>query len=249
LRMPVAGGLAYLAAFVLAELIGAFVVQLGVVLHCVLVAALVLHFLLSRGSRLRPLLPALAAASLLRLLSLGVPWANVALPVRVALVGAPLLLATILVLRLQRFPAARLGAGSKGWWWQGLIALAGLPLSVLAFLVVQPERLAPGGGPWALLAFAVFLTIFGGCTEELLFRGALQEAAAGIFGRTAPWVSSVAFAAAYLGARSAQVVGVVGAIGLFFGLCADRTRSVAGVALAHSLVNVGVFLVWPSVLP
>jgi uncharacterized protein len=245
--MPVTGALAYLAAFVLAELIGAFVVQLGVVLHCVLVAVLVLHFLLGRGRRLRPLLPALAAASLLRLLSLGVPWANVVLPVRVALVGAPLLLATILVLRLQRFPPARLGAGSKSWWWQGLIALAGLPLSLLAFLVVQPERLAPGG-PWVLLAFAVFLTIFGGCTEELLFRGALQEAAAGIFGRTAPWVSAMAFASAYLGARSVQVVGVAGAIGLFFGLCADRTRSIAGVALAHSLVNVGVFLVWPSVL-
>lgn len=245
---PVMGGLAYLAAFVLAELIGAFLVQLGVVLHCVIVAVLVLHFVLAPGSQLRRLLPALAAASLLRLLSLGVPWADVALPVRVALVGAPLLLATILVLRVQHFPPTRLGPGSMGWWWQGLIGLAGLPLSLLSFMVVQPERLAPAAGPWALIAFAVFLVVFGGCTEELLFRGALQEAAAGVFGRGALWVSTVAFGSAYLGARSVEIVGVVGAVGLFFGFCADRTKSLAGVALAHSLINIGVFLVWPIVL-
>lgn len=242
------GGLVYLAAFALTELIGTFLVQVGVVLHCVLVAILVHHFLLRPTSSLRPLLPALAAASLLRLLSLGVPWANVALPVRCALVGAPLLLATILVLRLQRFPRARLGSGSRGWWWQGLIALVGLPLSLLAFTVIRPERLPSGSGPWALLVFAAFLTIFGGCTEELLFRGALQEAAARLFGRSAPWVSTTAFAAVYLGARSVQILTVVGAIGLFFGFCVDRTKSLAGVALAHSLINVGVFLIWPVVL-
>jgi membrane protease YdiL (CAAX protease family) len=36
------------------------------------------------------------------------------------------------------------------------------------------------------------------------------------------------------------------AIGAFFGWCYERTGSILGSAVAHSLISIGVFVVWPS---
>jgi membrane protease YdiL (CAAX protease family) len=244
--------LAYVAAFVLAELVGIHQPMVGGLCEAFLLVILVNHYALIERDRRQPLLLALAVVCLYRLLALTPLASNDALS-RVVVVGAPVLLATILALRLVRVPlvagarAGRPGAGGA----QFLIALTGLPLSWAAYKIFKPTVAFTFSGPGRastgeVVLAVVVLAVFSGLAEELLFRGLVHGAARLTFGPTALYVSAIIFGAAYLGTGSVAIVAFVVAVGAFFGWCYERTDSVAGVALAHALISVGVFVVWPS---
>jgi len=36
------------------------------------------------------------------------------------------------------------------------------------------------------------------------------------------------------------------AVGAFFGWCNEKTGSIVGTSLAHAMISVGVFVVWPT---
>jgi membrane protease YdiL (CAAX protease family) len=244
----------YVIAFVGAELVGLRHPLLGALCESVLLVALVNQYAFTDQGRRQPLLLALAVVCLYRLLALtpihGNPIVN-----RLVIVGAPVLLGTILALRhfrsnqvLYRRSARAAGGRSA----QFLIAVSGAPLSWAAYKLFKPTVTITYRGPGhasgseVLLAIAA-LAVFSGVLEELLFRGLVHAAARTSFGPSALYVSAAVFGAAYLGTGSAVIVAFVVAVGAFFGWCYEVTESVAGVALAHAIIAIGVFVVWPSV--
>lgn len=238
---------AYILAIAAAEAVGVFTnLTIGIFIHMVLIILLSAHYAWQEQAHYRRILPVLLLAPLLRILSLVMPVQQLPQIYWFVLVGIPLLIAAVLAARLLGFSPARLGLHHYARPAQILIALTGLPLGMAAFNILRPEPLI-GELDWlAILAGAAILVIFTGFTEELIFRGLLQQVTSEIFGGWAGVLfSSVLFMAMYVGSLSWAYVAFTGLVGLFFGFCVHKTGSIWGVALAHSLMSIGLLIVWP----
>jgi uncharacterized protein len=236
----------YIAAVAIAEALGVF---LGAVpsaaSHAVLILVLLGHSILMDRAPSRHILLVLALAPLLRLLSLTIPIKEVPQIYWYAMIGTPVLVAVAATARHLDLPWSRLGLHRAPWPPQILIACSGLPLSLAAFLILQPKPLAPQPGWYGIVIGSIILLIFAGFTEEILFRGLLQQVITEIFGRAGLVYSSTLFAIMYIGSLSLRYVLFIGLLGLFFSWCVSRTGSIWGVVLAHSFINIGMAFLWP----
>jgi CAAX protease family protein len=248
-RGAAATALAYAAAIVAAEaLLAAFGPVPSVFAHALVLIALVNHWAFARTPGAPAALLVLALLPLLRILSVTMALDGLETLYQYALVGAPLLVAVVFVASIVR--AAAVSERLRTWSWrrEGPVALSGLPLGGIAFLLLGPnapvERVT-----WAnLLAGSLILLIFTGVLEELLFRGLLQTSLVELFGRGGILLTALLYAAAYLGTRSPLAIAFAAVLGVLFGWTVERTGSLLGVALAHGLLNVGALLVWPTLV-
>lgn len=239
----------YIVAIAGVELVGTFVSPFASIwLHGGLILLLLGHYLAREKAPYRRVLPVLMLAPLLRILSLVMPVRPIPQIYWYALVGAPLLLAGILVVRLLDLPKAGLGLQLSSPFAQGLIALSGVPLGIAAFWILEPRPIVPVSNWGMVLIASAILAVFSGFAEEFIFRGLLQQVAGEAFGgRVAVLCSTIVFAAMYVGSLSLIYLAFIGLVGLFFGYCAHKTRSIWGVTLAHSVMNILLIVVWPAV--
>ena len=253
LGTPATVELCYVAAFIAVELLGLIDPLITALGQAILVAALVNHYILTERDHRQPLLLALAVVCLYRLLAF-TPLPTIDFTNHLVLVGAPMLLATVLALRHLHGPGVRaVGEALRPnkLHWQLPVAISGVPLSYVAYQLLKPGFVVTFSGAGqhhaaAVAGVVIALVVFSGFGEELLFRVLLHGEARTSFGPAALYVSSAVFGAAYIGTRSIPFVLLVVAIGAFFGWCYERTGSILGATVAHSLISVGVFVVWPS---
>jgi membrane protease YdiL (CAAX protease family) len=238
----------WVVAFAVAEGVAIGIgAPMGALAHGALLLTLVQVYLF--GHEARSIAACLAVASLSRILVVAMPPGDGSLLLRIAGPGVPFTVAALLLLRLPDFDRRALGLWpSPGWRPQVLVALVGVPLSALMFLVERPLVFMPSGSPLALGLTGLALVVCAALPEELLFRGFLVPAARDVFGRAGPLVAGAIFTVAYAGTLAPLFLLVVALTGLFFGWWYERTGSVLGVIIAHAVVNVGVFLVWPGVI-
>lgn len=252
---PAPTAIAYLAAFVVVELIARSSPLAGAICESVLMLVCINHFALTEREGRHPLLLGLGVVCLYRITALTPIHSNNPVVAHTIFAGIPALLATALALRLYRAPGMlgiRLSRHAGGGAAQYLIAVSGIPLSYIAYRLFRPAHtiVFTGAHPASssvILGGIVALAIFSGLLEELLFRGLVHEGARSTLGPSGLYVSSAIFGAAYLGTGSLVIVVFVVAVGAFFGWCYERTESVIGVALAHAIISIGVFMVWPSI--
>jgi membrane protease YdiL (CAAX protease family) len=220
-------------------------VAAGIVCDAVLLGLLWTHYVLASHGGVRSLVPAqplprallaLALLPLLRILSVTMP-VNVLPQISwYALIGVPLLLGAVLTARVLDLSASRVGLRGQGWWpGQALIALSGLPLAVIALALLKAEPLIARTDVGPVLVDALILLIFVGFTEELVFRGVLQQVAVDVFGRAGLLWSSALFAFMHLGSLAPSYVLFMLLVGLFFAWCVERTGALWGVAAAHGV--------------
>ncbi len=244
--LPIA---AYLIAIAVAELVGVFIgVVPSLMGHAILIIVLLGQYALQSQVPYRRILPVLALASLLRILSFSMPVNQVPQIYWYAMIGIPFLVAVALTARLLDFSwiqhGLRLPSRSAQVW----VALSGLPLSIVAYFILRPKPLI-AGAHWGDIAIAVvILVLFTGLSEEVFFRGMLLGTATELSGqRNGMLYSSALFAIMYIGSLSLSFVLFAGIVGVFFSWCVSRTGSIWGVVLAHAAISIGMLLVWPVV--
>ena len=190
----------------------------------------------------------LTLVPLLRVLSVTMPLPELRQPYWYALDGVPLLVAAAMVARAAGISRSAIGLGRPtSWVYQVLIAVTGIPLGVAAYLILRPPSEGARAGWPDLLLYGAMLLVFSGFTEEIVFRGVVQRALQEAFGSVAVLWSSATFAIMYIGSLSATFVLFIGCVGLIFGWLARKTGSIWGVGLAHGILSVGMFLVWPGI--
>jgi uncharacterized protein len=203
------------------------------------------------------ILPVLALVPLLRIVSLTTPVPDLAPIQWYTATGAPILLALALTMRflgrdrvreMTSSTASRMALAALWSPVQGAIALSGVPLGLVAYLLLRPEPLEPHPGPTFFVVGALILVVFTGLTEELLFRGFLQSVFVELFGELGVVVAAILAGTMYLGTRSVPFAVFAALVGLGFGVLVRQTGSLAGVILAHGLISVELFLVWPYIL-
>lgn len=255
-----AAGIAYLAAVVASEATVAFVgAAYGVLCHAVVLIALLAFTVLEPEPLGSPadaeaapqaldVLPVLALVPLLRIVSLTMPLPALPELYWYGITGATLLLALALT---GRFFSAEWSRETFAAGWsraQALVGLSGLPLGLLAYVVLRPEPLYPHLTPQLLAVGCLVLFLFNALTEELLFRGVLQRVLIDLFGKAGVVAAAGLFVVTYVGTRSAPYVVLIALVGLAFGRWVQVSGSLAGVVVAHALLSIGLVLVWPYVL-
>jgi len=193
---------------------------------------------------------ALTLAPLIRILSLSLPLAVFPLVYWYAVVSFPLLAGAAAVTILNGYRRRELGLtwGGGRPFLQPLIGLAGFPLGLVEYFILRPQPLAPAPDMAVIWLPALILLVCTGFTEEFIFRGIMQKAAADLLGRKTALVL-VSFIFAVLHITHLSVVDVVFVFGVaaFFSAIVYRTGSLVGVTIAHGLTNITMYLFWPFV--
>ncbi len=237
----------YLLALTVAEVLTAMIeARIGLVLHSILLATLLIHTALAWGRPNYRLLLSLTFAPLIRLLSLSMPLAGFSRIYWYLIVSVPLFVAFMMALRILGFSRMEMGLNLKALPLQILVALTGLSLGYIEYRILQPDPLASSLAWKELWGPALILLICTGFIEELIFRGMMQQAVTRVLG-TAWGIVYVAalFAVLHVGYQSLSDVVFVFVVALFFGLVKARTGSIVGVTLAHGMTNILLFLTLP----
>ena len=187
---------------------------------------------------------------LTRTLSLGVPLVELPQIYSYVALSLPLFIAIMLIIWQESWSREELGFTFNHLPLQIMTALSGLGLGWLQYQLLQPEPLVSELTWQTTLLPAIVLMVSTGYLEELMFRGLLQNAAMPILGH---WASlffvSALFAVLNISLLSLPSILLIFGIGLIFGLVVAHSRSIVGVTLAHGIMNITLFMMWPYWLP
>ncbi len=240
--------LIYLAAIAGAEATTALVDPMwGVTLHFVILFSLVLHSALVGKHPLHRLLLALGLAPLIRILSLSMSLAQFSQIYWYALISIPLLAGIFAVIRVLNLRPREIGLTLGQVPFQGLVALTGVGLGLVAYLILKPAPLVTALGWPESIVPVLILLVATGLVEELAFRGVMQRTAEEVLGSWGWVYIAVLYSVLNIGHLSAGHSLFVLSVALFFGWTVKRTGSILGVSLCHGLINVGLYLIFPFV--
>jgi membrane protease YdiL (CAAX protease family) len=130
-----------------------------------------------------------------------------------------------------------------------VVAAAGIPASLVAYLALRPALFAGTDIVTALAAIAG-LVVGAAVVEELLFRGILQAAAIDVFGdarRGVVYAASIS-TLLYLGVGSSLYLALMLGLSLMWGFAVARGASLVSTTTSHAALLVGAGVVWPLLL-
>jgi hypothetical protein len=240
----------YLAAIIATEVIIAFVsIHFGLAGEALILFALINQYTFASqpDERVRHTFVVLALIPLARLASLTLPQATLSMVYWEALILLPILLGIAFTSELVDPKWLKLAGGRRPLWIQGLVAVTGIPAGLgLAQSGLEGE--IDGGSSGRSIVPAVVVLFTSGVTVEIMFRGLVQSALSGVFGRLGIGLTTAVFASLFLGTGSTAHVALAAALGVGYGMIVAQTGSVVGVSIAHGVLNVGWIVVWPRLL-
>jgi len=241
----------YLTFIILAEVITSFVDPIfGLVLHSIIMISLLILSSLKFGENpSSKFFLILSLAPLIRIISLSVPLTHFPRYTWYIVVNIPVLVAVLAMMRVQGIGFKDAGIKFSKPLVQTVIALTGIPLGFIDYLILKPESIAQGLPFWNLTLLAIGLGLTTGFVEELVFRGLMQPSAVEVFGERLGLIGVAAvFAALHIGWLSMIDLAFVFSIGLFYGFATLKTGNIVGVSLSHGITNIVLFLVAPSIM-
>lgn len=238
--------LIYLGLITLAEAITTLIEpRVGIGLHGLVLVALILHAALIGKHVPGHFLLTLSLVPLIRLLSLAMPLRLFPQVYWYVIIGIPLFVAIYFTARIGNINRKMMGLTGKMLPLQVLIGLTGIWMGYLEYYILRPPALIPELRLGLIWLPALILLIFTGLLEELIFRGLLQYSSERFLGRYSIIYTSLVFTVLHLGYRSLLDLVFVFGVALFFAWVARQSGSIWGVTLAHGLINISLFLVYP----
>lgn len=210
-----------------------------ILLATLVVSALEDHYQESR------LLLSLSLVPMVRIISLSMPLAGMEQIWWFPIMYLPLFLASLVLMYMLGLGFGDVGLTIKPSPASIAIALSGIGLGFLEYLILKPEPLVSELTWQSGLLAGLILFLTTGLVEELIFRGVLQKTALEHFGSNGIIYTSLIFAVLHLGFLSAADVIFVFFAGLYFAWAAMKTGSLAGVILAHGATNTVLFIIAP----
>lgn len=241
--------LSYLAVISIAEFLTVFSnARAGMIFHAFILVALILHSTLLASRPIHKVLLALALAPLIRVISLSLPLEGFQQMYWYLLIGLCLAGSIMLVINRLGLNLREIGLTLRGWPLQISIAVIGLPLGVMEYLILRPDVLVSRTSVDQILLAGLILMIFTGFLEEVIFRGVLQKTSSELLGNWGIVYISAIFAVLHLGHLSVVDVLFVFLVALLLAYLVKRTGSLLGASLAHGITNITLFLVMPLLL-
>jgi hypothetical protein len=168
--------LVYLVAIAVAELVTALVSQLGgIIFHFVILIALIISSTVFAKSQFQRLFLSLGLAPLIRILNFSAPLSQFSEIYWYLFVSIPLLAGIFIIIRIVNFQPGEIGLIADTIPIQGVIALSGIGIGLIDYLILKPEPLIPALNWQETIAPALILLVATGFVEELAFRGVIQS--------------------------------------------------------------------------
>lgn len=240
----------FILLIVLAEVLTSFInPSYGLLLHSLIMLSLLVVSSITHGEgSVSGFYLSLSLAPLIRIISLSMPLANFPRYAWYIVVNVPVLVATLAMMRVRGIGFKDAGVKFRRPREVAWIALTGVPLGFIDYLILRPESIAAGLSFSGVLFLALGLGLSTGFVEELVFRGLMQPGAVEIFGERRGLIGVAAvFASLHIGWFSLLDLVFVFSVGLFYGFIALKKGNIIGITLSHGLTNVVLFLVAPSI--
>jgi len=202
--------------------------------------------------KLTSILLALTLVPLIRILSLVMPLSHFPRIQWFIIIGVAVYLAFFILLYQQkinikecglRFPSKKHIPIEVG------IILLGIPLGFAEYFILRPAPFIDSFSIENLIVAVLILFIATGLMEELIFRGLLQKKSIDILG---VWPGilfiTLIFAVLHIGNLSFLDVLLVFCIGGLYAVVVKTTKTVIGVSISHTIVNVFLFIICPLIL-
>ncbi len=239
----------YLAAITEAEWVTTYSnPHIGAVIHAIIFVALVTHSHLESKSPEGKLLLALSLAPLMRIIAIMIPTASFYQLYQHVIVSVPLLIATVIVMRMLKFGVEEVSFTLRRIPLQVAVTASGIPLGIIAYLILKPQSLIIGLTWSDIVLPGIIFILCTGFVQELIFRGVMQHTSLQVLGKWGILYISLLFAILSMGQFSGLSMLFMFGVAFFFSWIVKRTDSLLGVILAHGIMNVVLYLIAPSTL-
>lgn len=238
----------YLMAIAGAEAITVFSVPpWGILCYiAILIVIIVRSALVNVYFHQRLILP-LALVPLMRIISVTISEMNVPQIWLHLSVYSILLIAAVVVVRILKYSALDIGLNPQRLGTHLVIGGTGIFLAFIGYPILRPNPLIAEFTWHEVWLPALILLIYTGFVEELVFRGVIQLGMVEELGRWGIVYVSLLSAALYIGFLPVTWVAFVLFISLYFGWMVRETHSILGVALAHGICNIALYLIVPFI--
>ncbi len=251
----IVGLIAYILVLGIAEIsISYYSPVLGIVTQLILMFFLIYYSSIVENKEKSNFLMALALPSLLRIISTSIPLivlSDTAI-IQFFIIYIPLLAAAFLLIRSQNLTMQDVGLITKKIYLQLIIATTGLSFGLIEFFILKGEIHPIETVNFAeILIYAAIMIIFTGLTEELIFRGILLSRTYVFFGTDKKIYCiifiSVIFMLLHTGWKSIIDLIFVFLVSVFYCIMFLKTKSIVGISMSHSIINIMLFIVLPIV--
>ncbi len=208
--------------------------------------------LINKRAKLSSILLALTLVPLIRILSLVMPLSYFPRIQWFIIIGFAVYLAFLVLMFQQRINLSEIGIklpSKKHIPIEISIILLGAPLGVMEFYAIPQTPFVDLSSIGNIIIAILILFIATGLMEELIFRGLLQNKSIEILG---VWPGiffiTLIFAALHIGNLSFIDVSLVFCIGGLYAIVVKKTKTIIGVSISHTVVNIFLFIICPLAL-
>ena len=242
---------AYLMAIVFAEIVTAYYnAGYGLTIHAIVLFSLLVNSSISHSSRFSNLLRSMMILPIIRIIGLTMPIMQVKELYWFPVIAIPLFAASYTLMRSQKLTRKRVGLILGNIPLQLTVALSGVILGFIEYLILRPQALISTFDMGTVLFASIILIISTGFAEELLFRGILQTNAEKVLGNTfGLFYIALLFTALHIGWNSTLDLIFVFSVAIFYGYTFQKTKSLLGITLSHGISNTFLFLIVPFIFP
>lgn len=190
---------------------------------------------------------ALTFIPLIRIIGVAIPLKGIPEAFEFMAVSAPLFIIGIIIAKMVGFTPVEIGFSFNKPLKQLLIALLGLPLGFIEFLIVRPGIKDNTGTPGEIIIW-VLIFLCAGLLEEFLFRGILYNAVLKLCDdKKAIFFTSLLYAVLTVSGKSFLNVIFVFIVSVLFCKIFGRLKSILGLSLAHGLINITLYIICPQI--
>ena len=241
----------YLMAIVFAEIVTAYYnVGYGLTIHAIVLFALLINSSISHSSIFSNLLRSMMILPIIRIIGLTMPLMQVQELYWFPVIAIPLFAASFTLMKSQKLTRKRVGLILGNIPLQLTVALSGVILGFIEYLILRPQALISTFDMGTVLFASIILIISTGFAEELLFRGILQTNAEKVLGNTfGLFYIALLFTALHIGWNSTLDLIFVFSVAIFYGYTFQKTKSLLGITLSHGISNTFLFLIVPFIFP
>ena len=225
----------------------------GTLYHGMLVLIILHHYLLAREDPDRRKLLLLAAIPLLRMISMAMPVGLIPPLYRYPMVGIPLLASVGIILRETKIPWSQIGLQwprirkSEQVWENILIAMTGIPLGLMGYYFADPIPLVTDFGWGEVTASIMVVILYVAILEEMVFRGMLLTTLQNTFGQIGILIASILYTLMFASYHSIEGIILMGFSSLLYSWHVLESRSILAATVSHTLMIVGMLIIWPIV--
>lgn len=247
----------YLIALIMAEYLTAYVNKSwGLNLHILILVALLLNSILVNSQNVTYLLQSLMVVPTIRIIGLFLPILQINPILWLPIIAIPIFISCIVIMRNQKLSLKDVGLSWGRLIWNGInlggisiqliIGFTGVLTGIWEYFILRPDPLIQQFTPTLIIGTGLILLISAGLAEELLFRGIIQRNAINATSTVFALIYvSLLFTTMNIGWLSIPDLLFVFILGIGYGYCVIKTKSIFGVSLAHGLTNVLLFVVMP----